>query len=141
MNNKTYSYFAISSDDEFDPNEISALLHIQPQRAWRKGEKWRTLPHTGETVYRTFSRWTGCEQYQPINNAHEQCLNIVRQLRPKTAELLLLKQKYHLNFWLQVVPKIHDTTPAVFFDREIIAFCHEIGSEIDVDIYVYHNEE
>lgn len=135
--------FSITSDDKFDPNEISAVLNIPAERAWRKGKPWRTLPHTDKTVYRTFSQWAGCKQRQPIENSHEQCLNIVRQLRFKTAELLRIKQKYHAQFILQIVPKIQDSSPAVFFDQESIKFCYQTGVEIDVDIYIYaaHDDE
>ncbi len=41
-NEQSYVYFALKGDD-FDPNEITARLKIEPSVCWRKGDKGKYI--------------------------------------------------------------------------------------------------
>lgn len=125
---------ATYGETNFDCVAITAALGIQPRRAWHQGEP-SGLPDG--RPYR-LSSWSGCMQTEPTLDAGEQCLHIVRQLQGKIDTLNALRQQYDLQFTLQIVPTMNpdDSTPALYFDREIIDFCYRTGTEIDVDVYV-----
>lgn len=148
MDNKgtnCYSYFAICSNgvldyyngfiaaenSDFGPDSITEALGIIPFDTAKKG----TPRKSGRGLY-PFSRWCGCKQTEPKIDVYEQCLKIVRELKPLIPVLSELKKKYNIQYTIQSVPSIYnDSTPIVCFDSEIIEFCYLTGTEIGVDMY------
>ncbi|WP_347486253.1 DUF4279 domain-containing protein [Vandammella animalimorsus] len=146
-----YSYFCITSQTQtlhtgtdrlshvavengnFDPAAITALLGIQPHRAWRQGDR-----NPLGKPYRT-SNWSACLQQEPVFDAGLQCQRIALQLHDKIHALNALRQQYAVQFWITVVPTMYPeaSTPALSLGREVIEFCYLTGTQIDVDMYVY----
>jgi hypothetical protein len=49
-----------------------------------------------------------------------------------------LRERYNLSYTIGIVPKIENNEkPALYFERNIIDFAHEIKAVIDIDIYIY----
>lgn len=76
-----------------------------------------------------------CEQYDVL--VENQIKQTISQLISKTEMLKQIKQKYDVEFCLNIVPQIYlnNPTPSLFFDLDIIDFCHETRTKIDVDLY------
>lgn len=49
-----------------------------------------------------------------------------------------LKEKYNLNYYIEIVPSLYtkNITPAFFFNKNIIEFCYKTQTEIDIDLYL-----
>ena len=145
-----YSYFAISSAGEiqndvgfvaaknsyFDPDEITKTLGIQPFDVRMMG----TPRKNGHGVY-PFSDWAACRQEEPVMDAEEQCLRIVRELTPHIPDLNKIREQYNVSFSILVVPYIHnEEAPVLGFNSEIIEFCHLTKTEIGIDLYVFDRD-
>ena len=144
-----YSYFYIESEGEvlpdvgftaaensfFEPDEITALLGIQPFETRRMGDPRKN----GDRTY-PFSSWSACRQDEPAMDAGEQCLAIVRQLRDKLPVLQEIARKTNVAFGILIVPDVWDgETPAMYFEREVIEFCHRANASIQIDLYASEN--
>lgn len=145
-----YSYFYIESKGEilpdigfvaaensfFEPDEITALLGIQPFETMRMGDRRKYGPDTYP-----FSSWSACRQDEPAMDTGEQCLAIVRQLRDKLPVLQEIARKTNVAFGIMIVPEVWDgEAPAMYIDREVIEFCHRANASIQIDLYAYENE-
>ena len=144
-----YSYFYIESEGEilpdvgfvaaensfFEPDEITALLGIQPFETRRMGDPRKN----GDRTY-PFSSWSACRQDEPAMDAGEQCLAIARQLRDKLPVLQEIARKTNVAFGILIVPDVWDgEVPAMYFEREVIEFCHRANASIQIDLYASDN--
>ena len=130
MGNKCYTYFRIAG--QFDPDDITARLGLEPFKAHRIGD----LRRDG-----TPFDWAGwcfgrCEEYDFDTN--NQLRKTIAPLLDKTAELRAIKQQYDAILVIEVVATIYgdEPTPALGADEDIIRFCYEAGATIDVDLYL-----
>jgi len=145
-----YSYFNICSEGEiqygkglvaaengvFNPDDVTELLGTEPHWKWRAGDPRKD----GASTY-GFSSWSACRQDTPVDDAHEQCLAIARILKDKIPALQQIKREYNVSLQLVIVPVIfNEKPPVLFFDKEIIDFCHATGAEIGIDTYVCDRE-
>lgn len=145
-----HSYFAICSEGEiisgvgfvaapnsdFSPEYITAELGIAPHETKRMGE----IRKNGSGTY-PFSDWSACYQDTPAIDVEVQCINIVRMLNDKIPILLKLKKEYNVSFNILIVPHIYnEQSPIIVFNKRIIEFCYETGTEIGIDLYVYDKE-
>lgn len=129
--NRCYTYFKITGD--FDPDEVTHLLSLQPTKTWKIGDFRRN-----GTKY-DFSMWE-------IGRCTEYDVFVENQMRKTIAPLLnkidLLNQIHNNNnvtFVLEIVPTIYvgDQNPCLAPPLDIIDFCHATRTEIDIDMYVY----
>lgn len=111
-----YSYFSIESAGEilegkgcraadhsfFNPDDITLILGIEPFETVLMGEKRKN----GDGSY-PFSSWSACKQTEPMIDAREQCLNIVRQLKSSVDRLNKIRQTYKVSFTIVIVPNIY----------------------------------
>jgi hypothetical protein len=134
--NSCYTYFAIKGD--FNPDEITDKLNLQPSEKWNIGD----FRKDGKTKH-TFSLWEygRCENYNVI--VENQMLQTIDKLIPKIQELKEIKQKYDVSFTLEVVPTAYvgESTPALGANRKIIEFCYHTETDIDIDLYVYDSND
>lgn len=134
--NTCYTYFSIRG--EFDPDDITKMLGLQPDSSWKIG----TERKNGHGVY-PCSVWSfgRCRQYDVITE--NQIKKTIAPLKDKISILNLIREKYDATFTIEVVPKIYsdESTPTLGPDLEIIDFCHAVRAEIDIDLYVYTSEE
>ena len=125
----------------FDPAEITNLLEIEPFAKFKKGDYRRHVPKDAPQAKYHFSKWSGEKSEVERYDVNEQCLNTIQHLKHKISELLEIKSRYDVEFYLKIVPHIYNAeSPIIHFDKEVIEFCYLTGTEIAVDAYVYDEE-
>ena len=132
--NSCYTYFTIVGD--FDPDAVSELLHLKPEKSWRIGD----LRRNG-TAY-DFARWTfgRCDEYDAI--VANQMRKTIAPLLDKIDVLNVIQRGNAVHFYLVVVPSVYagGISPCLAPTLDIIDFCHATRTEIDIDLYVYDSE-
>ena len=137
MNTRTscYTYFKIVGN--FDPDDISELLNLTPEKYWKIGD----LRRNGSKY--DFALWEigRCAEYDlDISNQMRKSIAV---LQDKIPILNHIRQKYDVSFLLEIVPTIYvgDIDPSIAPSLDIIDFCHATRTEIDIDYYVYNSED
>ena len=125
-----YTYFMIRGN--FDPDSITELLGLVPEKSWRIGDKRKN-----GTVY-DFAMWQfgTCDAYDVY--VENQMLKTITPLLSKISTLKEIKQRYDVEFTLEVVPTIKSSegVPCVAPSMEVMQFCCETATKIDIDMYV-----
>lgn len=133
--NSCYTYFRITGD--FDPDRVSELLNLTPEKTWNIGD----LRRDG-TRY-DFANWEigRCAQYDVL--VENQMRKTIAPLQDKIPLINQIRQEYDVFFVLEVVPTIYagDTEPCLAPSLDIIDFCHATRTEIDIDLYIYDSED
>lgn len=134
--NSCYTYFKITGN--FDPDDITAKLGLYPSRQWHIGD----LRKNGRSAY-DFALWEygRCNDYDVI--VENQMMQTINDLIPKIQELKEIKQKYDVNFTLEVVPSIFvdNINPCLAPNRTVIEFCYHTETNMDIDLYVFASDE
>ena len=121
MPNTCYTYFKIIG--HFNPDVITERLSLQPFEAWQDG---------------TSSQWYfgRCDDYSPY--VEEQLRKTIAPLLDKTDILKQIRQEFNAAFFLEIVPTIYpdEPTPCLAPPLDVIDFCHETRTEIDIDLYM-----
>lgn len=137
MNTKNTCYTRFKIIGDFDPEYVSAVLGITPERSWKAGDARRDGEKYG------FSSWEigRCDEYDV--NVSEQMKKTVAPLTDKIDALNMIRKQNNVSFYLEVVPHIYagETAPCLAPSMDIIDFCHATRTEIDIDTYVYDSEE
>ena len=125
-----YTYFLIRGN--FDPDSITELLGLVPEKSWRIGDKRKN-----GTVY-DFAMWQygTCDSYDVY--VKNQMLKTITPFLSKISALKEIKQKYDVEFTLEVVPTIKSSegVPCVAPSMEVMQFCCDTDTKIDIDLYV-----
>ena len=125
-----YTYFMIRGN--FDPDSITELLGLVPEKSWRIGDKRKN-----GTVY-DFAMWQygTCDVYDVY--VENQMLKTITPLLSKISALKEIKQRYYVEFTLEVVPTIKSSegVPCVAPSMEVMQFCCDTATKIDIDLYV-----
>ena len=128
--NECYTYYKIVGD--FDPDTVTGLLGIVPERSWKKGDR-----RANGTVY-DFSCWiTGtCREYDVETD--RQMMKTLEALLDKTESLNEIKRRYDADFFLEVVPTVSpaERTPCLAPSLEVMRFCCATETNLDIDLYV-----
>ena len=126
-----YTYFCISGD--FNPDIITELLGLIPDKSWKIGD---TRPG-GKSKY-DFANWHfgTCKEYDII--VENQMLKTITPLLSKVNILREIKRKFDVCFTLEVVPTVRfdESTPCLAPSIQVMQFCCDTGTEIDIDLYV-----
>ncbi len=131
--NKCYTYFNVSGD--FDVEELSALLELQPFSYHSKGDLMPDGTLRGESS----ASYSKCDFYG-YGYITEQMQETIKPLLDKVTLLRKLKKMYNLAYYLSVVPSIYtkeDNYPCLAPSLEVMQFCCDTGTEMDVDMYIY----
>ncbi len=122
-------YFALIGD-EFEPDEVTKIIGIEPSRTWRKGNP---IPRCTSWVYST-----GMVEDEVVD-VFEMSSSLVAKLAPQAEKIIEAKEMYGLRAVLEVVLTVTQddskSTPAIGFESEVIAFLHKVGATIDIDTY------
>ena len=128
--NSCYTYFAIKG--EFNPDDITERLGLMPSKVWKTGDK-----RDNGTEY-DFSYWEFgfCEEYDVVteNQMHKTLAPLLRKI-----EILKeIRKEFDVIYVLEIVPTVYseNATPCLAPSMEVIDFCHETRTEIDIDLYV-----
>ena len=134
--NRCRTYFKITGD--FDPDEVTALLGLQPDEARRIGEPWGSKGDVNRTASWSFGR---CVEYDPYVEA--QMRKTIAPLLDKGDLLNRIREENNVEFWLVIVPEIHagDTNPCLAPTLDVIDFCHATRTQIDIDMYVFDSTD
>ena len=130
--NSCYTYFRITG--KFNPDDISAILCLTPDRTWREGEPIKD----GRTFYE-FSNWEygRCDSYNVFTD--EMMMQTIADLIPKIPLLQIIRERFaDIDFSLEIVPTITagESTPSLSPNRAVIEFCYLTNTDIDIDLYL-----
>ena len=130
----SYVYFAFSGND-FDPTHVTQELGIEPTDFWRKGDPGKYIQQQKYSCWRLVS--TGNE----VLDIDKLVVEVISQLTHKISEIVILKDKLHLETFLEVVMYIdtndEQSTPMLGHDLSVIEFLYKTGTRTDLDIYRY----
>ena len=132
--NSCYTYFAIKG--EFNPENITERLGLNPSKVWKTGDK------RGNGTEYDFSYWEFgfCDEYDVVTE--NQMQKTIAPLLSKIEILKEIRKEYDVVFVLEIVPTVYSDCPIPCLapSLEIIDFCHETRTEIDIDLYVGEKE-
>ncbi len=133
--NSCYTYFRIVGN--FDPDEISAILQLTPEKQWKIGD------HRGDGSRFDFASWEigRCTEYD-FETAN-QMRKTIAPLTDKIDHLKKIHSAYDVKFWLEIVPSVYadEKSPCFAPSMDIIDFCHETRTEIDIDLYFLSDDD
>ena len=126
-------YFALDGDD-FDPDDVTDFLGVEPTSICRKGDK---VPER----FPVHSSWRLSTENVVSDNidVYELATQVISKLKPKKDLILQAIDKFNVSPRLEVVlwfsMNEEVSTPAIGFDVETVEFLGEIGAFIDIDTY------
>ena len=128
---KCYTYFSIRG--EFEPDVITDMLGLKPFEICKIGD----LSSSGKPYQTACWDYGKCEEYDI--ETEKQMLKTISNLIPKISILKQIREKYDVEFYLEVVPEIYsyNSHPCLAPSLNVIDFCHETRTNLDIDLYVY----
>ena len=133
----SYVYFALKGDN-FDTDEVTNRLGIEPTDSWRQGEKGKYKSAV------EFASWkltaAKGKEYLQIDNLVDE---IVSVLYDKIEIINDLKRQFELDSVLEIVLYIDTnedaSTPSLGHDLKTIEFLYRTQTKTDVDIYRFNS--
>lgn len=128
------TYFKIIGD--FNPNEVTKLLGITPNKQWKIGDVRHELEN--KTSVYDFSLWqSGLVKTINEYSVEKQMEQTVSPLKNKIAALNKFKEHNDVNFTLQIVLNFYSkiNKPILSPNKGVIAFCYQTQTAIDYDYY------
>lgn len=125
-----YTYFRITGD--FDPDIISDMLNLKPEKTWKIGDKRQD----GKPFDFASWRFGTCDEYDVL--VENQMWKTIAPLLEKVNVLKKIKQDFDVTFTLAVVPTVRfdEPAPCLAPSLEVMQFCCDTGTEMDIDLYV-----
>ncbi len=82
-----------------------------------------------------------CDEYDVY--VENQMMDTIKDLIPNESVLQSIKEKYDVDFTLEIVPSIYvgEINPCLAPNREVIEFCYKTGTNIDIDMYVFNETD
>ncbi len=129
--NSCYTYFSIRG--EFEPDVVTDMLGLKPFKICKIGD----LSSNGKPYQTACWDYGKCEEYDI--ETENQMFKTISDLIPKIDILKQIREKYDVEFYLEVVPEIYsyNSHPCLAPSLDVIDFCHETRTNIDIDLYVY----
>lgn len=122
-------YFTIVADD-FDPQEISERLGLEPSSAWAAED-----PRPNGSLY-GFARWNYGDREEKVWDVAELAEPIVDALRPRIPILREIKRRYNAALVLEIVVRPNpNENPSVCLGDEIVEFLYRAGAVADIDMH------
>ena len=134
--NKIYAYFRLSGVD-FDPDEITAKVGIEPTQTWKTGDL--VIRPKGRRVTRKFSIWEVKSKLDPLGeldptevlDLHVE--SVFEQLEPGWESLVKICPDY--DALICGVIYAYTDMPAISLTKENIKKISELNAGIDIDVY------
>jgi len=132
-------YFSFDGVD-YDPNEITKILNIEPTNIRYKGEfPSGKLPKETSWILSTQNI---VDEYIDI---YQMATSITKILKPKINLINKIREQFNVTTRLEVVLWFsvdeNSSTPAIGFEIETIEFLGKVGAFIDIDTYLNPCEE
>lgn len=130
--NEQYAYLTITGD--FDPEEITTALGLQPSEAWRKGDR------NERTHYeRKFSRWSLDSRLNRSASLEDHVRDVLSQSLGFAERIRQLAQDY--TVYVQLVGWFHNDYPGFGLDKQTISGLDQLNLGIDCDFYYLYSHE
>ena len=124
-------YFDLDGD-EFNHDELTKFLGIDPSRIVVKGE---TV--SGRQPKKSYWQLSTENVVNDYIDIYEMASSIIYKLKAKKDLIVEAKSKFNLTARLEVVLMISSNEkPAIGFEVGTIKFLSEVGALIDIDTYV-----
>jgi hypothetical protein len=121
--------------DDFEPDEVTALIGLAPTRIARRGERNAVVPLPGESAW----QFSLGKVKADVIDVYAMSSSLIEQLTPHQAKIAGAVQAYGLFAVLQVVLWIDQdeatSMPAIGFERPVLDFLTAISATIDIDTY------
>lgn len=126
-------YFALDGND-FDPDEVTAFLGMEPTSIIRKGSRIPgKLPRINSWQLSTDNV---VNDYIDI---FEMATEIINKIKDKKDLIIQAKERFNAQPRFEVVLWLsmneEHSTPAIDFEIETVVFLGEIGAFVDIDTY------
>jgi hypothetical protein len=118
----------------FDPNDISTELGVQPTRSWKKGN---INPIT--RLERTRSRWCLDSSEAETVCLEDQIVDLLWKLRPCAAKFVELRSK--IDGVMQLVAYFHQGYPGFALDETVLQDLADLKLGIDCDFYYLYSDK
>ncbi|WP_323175998.1 DUF4279 domain-containing protein [Pantoea ananatis] len=119
--------------DTFDPNEITALLQIEPMEVHLKGVISGTKKRQS-----TETSWSIYTEKEESYDVDEQTKKLLSLLRCKIYLLEEIKEKCDVTFIFSISIEIENgEKPSIYWSAETNQFLGRIGAESSIDLYIY----
>lgn len=123
--------FSIMGED-FDPEKITKMLMVEPTECYMKGSKNKRNFEMKETCW---SISTGYIETLYISELFDELLH---KLANKKEIIVKLKEAYNLTCKFFIIINIEENNkPAIYLDKEVVAFANFLEAEFDFDMYIY----
>ncbi len=134
MESEIYAYFMLTGM-EFDPDEVTTKVSINPTETWRKGD----LINLRGTRRHQENGWSVYSKIEKSADLEEHINSVLEQLHAGWIPLLELCKCYAAEIACVIYYR-RGSVPAIHFDPDIIAQAAKLNAEIDVDFYVLPEE-
>lgn len=133
--NSCYTYFKITGN--FDPDDITKTLGLMPEKQWKIGDFRRN----GSKYDFALWEYGRCNDYDVY--VENQMMKTIEDLWSKVEILYKIRQMYEATFTLEIVPTIYagGINPCLAPNKEIIKFCYETGTNMDIDLYIFDSAD
>ncbi len=133
--NEVRVYFALDGD-EFDPDEVTIFLGIEPTSTKRKGESV-----SGRITKNSSWQFSTENIVNEYINVFKITRDLINKLKPKKDLINQAKSRFNVSARLEVVLWLsineYHSTPAIGFEVDTIEFLGQIGAFIDIDTYIH----
>jgi hypothetical protein len=129
--------------DDFDPDDLTALLGVGPSLVWRRGEALRSGRHHLSTI------WWWETAYQVGRDSEAMVLQVLDVFEPLVKRLDEAKARWGVALELGLVvtmyvatqvadgvPEVVAATPAMALSAETLGRLAGMGVSFDADLYV-----
>ncbi|MBQ7364048.1 MAG: DUF4279 domain-containing protein [Clostridia bacterium] len=137
MKTKNSCYTAFKIVGQFDPDEVSKLLHLTPEFSLKIGD----LRHDGVPYDCALWEIGRCDRYDV--EVENQMRKTISRLQDKIPLLNRIREENDVEFFLVVVPFVYvdDIAPCLAPSLDVIDFLHATRTKMDIDLYVYHSDD
>lgn len=135
MTQSTVMAYFIIYCDTISPQEITQQLNIDPTEVCIKGEV-----STNNTRPSRFTSWRISTEYEFSYDINDQLSKIISQLIDKKEQLKQISLQSELLCFEVVIRIENNEVPATYFAADTLKFMADIGSNIDIDQYVFSAE-
>ncbi len=123
--------------DFFDPDELSHILSLEPDLAYRNGDIFYSQ-YGSQQLTRKECCWEISIGPLESMDVAEPFSFLKAKLAEKPSQIASYLNTNNLHSKLVILLIVENSeVPALYFDREDIDFLHSLRSELDCDIYVH----
>jgi hypothetical protein len=135
---KIWSEFALRGE-RLEPPIITRRLAGAPSSADRVGDP--IIAGKLDKAKRRTNAWIPSVGPERSHALDEQVELLIAQLKPKTAEIVELREEFGLELQIACVVYVADETPAIWFSSDVVGWASRVGTGIWVDLYLGRLDE